>query len=56
MRSGTKTQVPNLRGKKQHTFGCRCCWAFNDKDDRLAKITNREAAEDINDNQAADAQ
>lgn len=39
---GTRTQPPNMKGKKMHLFGCRCCVARDLRGEYLARQHQRE--------------
>lgn len=39
---GTRTQPPNMKGKKTYLFRCRCCVAEDLRGEYLARLHERE--------------
>lgn len=37
----------NLRGRKFHTFRCRCCWMYDDREDQREREAMREIRETL---------
>lgn len=45
MRSTFRSPVPNMKGKKTYTFGCRCCDAFDLREQYQRKLAEEEMRE-----------
>ena len=43
----TRTQPPDMKGRKTYSFRCGCCWARNRVQEELERITWREAEAEL---------